>query len=248
MRVAAAIYAGALARTGVRVEIAPTVDGDRDLLDATARGEKDLFPAFTGDLLVALTPKPDATSADDVETAVNRALPQGVTIGDPAAVSDRRQVVLAQRLVDAHRLTDLADCGELPSGLPLATTGTLSDDERAAFSLCRVGPIEENLTPAQVVARVEAGTQLGALTGLEAATVLAGREDVTSLRSESSGPRAQSLVPVYRSGRVGKSQMKALSRVAGELTTVDLAELGRKVQDGADPTAVANEWLSSSGV
>lgn len=248
MRVAAAIYAGALAGTGVRVETVRGDDGDRRLLDDTAQGDLDLFPAFTGDLLVTLTSKPEAVSAGDVEDAVNRALPQAVTIGDPAAVSNRRQLVVTQKLVDAHRVTDLAGCGALPAGMPLVTTGTLTTDERAAFAVCRVGPITERLTPTQVVDRVAAGPVLGALTGLEAASALTGHDDLIGLRSETSGPRAQDLVPVFRAGRVGKSQMKALSRVAGELTTAELADLTKKVEAGADPVAVADEWLSTSGV
>ncbi|ALG86686.1 ABC transporter substrate-binding protein [Gordonia phthalatica] len=247
MRVAAAVYAGALQRTGVRIEVQPKPEGDRRLLDETAQGDLDLFPAFTGELLTTLTPKPEATSAADVEDAVNRALPQDVTIGDPAAVDNRRQLVLSQRLVDERHVTDLAGCGALPPGMPLVTTGTLTDDDRTAFAACRVGPVTEGLTAAEVVRRVASGTQLGTLTGLEAATALAGHDDVTAVRSADTGPRSQDLVPVFRAGRVGKSQMKALSRVAGELTTADLAAMAQKVDGGADPTAVANEWLSTSG-
>ena len=246
MRVAAAVYAGALARTGVRIELEPGSDDDRGLLEEAAQGDLDLFPAFTGELLVTLTPSPEAMSTADVEDAVNRALPQDVTIGDPAAVSDRRQLVLSARLVDEKHVTDLAGCGALPSGMPLATTGKLTDDDRAAFTACRVGPVAEELAPAEVVRRAASGTALGALTGLEAATALTGRDDVAALPSAESGPRAQDLVPVYRAGRVGKSQMKALSRVAGELTTADLAEMAAEVEKGADPRAVANEWLSTS--
>lgn len=247
MRVAAAVYAGALARTGVRIDVQAAADGDRGLLDETAQGDLDLFPAFTGDLLVTLTPRPEASSAPDVEEAVNRALPQDVTIGDPAAVDNRRQLITSQRLVDTRHVTDLAGCGALPPGMPLAVTGTLTDDDRAAFAACRVGPVREGLTVAEVVQRVATGTELGALTGIEAATALTGRGDVTALRSADAGPRAQTLVPVFRAGRVGRSQMKALSRVAGELTTADLAAMAVKVRQGAAPSTVANDWLSTTG-
>lgn len=247
MRVAAELYAGSIARTGVRVEVRDDSRGDRRLLDDAAQGDLDLFPAFTGDLLVTLTPAPTASSTEDVEQAVSRALPQGVVIGDPAAVSNRRQVVLSRSLMDTAGVTDLADCGALPPGMPLATTGKLSADDRAAFGRCRFGAVEEGLTPAEVVARVSTGRQLGALTGLEAASALSGNDAVTGLRSAESGPMAQDLVPVYRSAQVGKSQMKALSRVAGDLTTTDLAEMAAKVEKGADPAVVAREWLVTRG-
>lgn len=247
MQVAAQLYAGSIARTGVRVEVRDDTGGDRRLLDEAAQGDVDLFPAFTGDLLATLTPVPTASSAEDVENAVSRALPQGVAIGDPAAVSNRRQVVLARALMDADGVTDLADCGALPPGMPLATTGKLSADDRAAFGACRFGAVEEGLTPAEVVDRVSTGRQLGALTALEAASALAGRDMIAGLRSAESGPIAQDLVPVYRSAQVGKSQMKALSRVAGDLTTTDLAEMAAKVERGADPESIAREWLMTRG-
>ncbi|EGD56659.1 Substrate-binding region of ABC-type glycine betaine transporter [Gordonia neofelifaecis NRRL B-59395] len=248
MRVAAQIYGGALARTGVPIDVLDSAAGDRRLLDAAAQGDVDLFPAFTGDLLTSLTPNPEARSSEDVENAVNRALPQGVTIGDPAGVSDRRQLVVAQALVDAHQLTDLSQCAALPPGLPLVTTGVLTAEERQSFDVCRFGAIEDRRTPSEVADRVRDGRALGTLTGLEAATALTGRDDVTALRSQDAGPMAQDLVPVYRAGQIGKSQMKALSRVAGELTTADLAELAARVEAGAAPGAVANEWISTHGV
>ncbi|MBY4569537.1 ABC transporter substrate-binding protein [Gordonia sihwensis] len=248
MQVAAQIYAGALARTGVRVDVGGRASADRRLLDEAAQGDVDLFPAFTGELLTALMPGPDAVSSEDVEEAVNRALPQGVTIGDPAAVNDRRQLILAQTVSDADHLTDLAQCGALPPGLPLVSTGELTAEEKQAFSVCRFGAITERLTPQQVADRVRGGQALGTLTGLEAATALAGRDDVTALRSAESGPMAQDLVPVFRASLIGKPQMKALSRVAGELTTADLAELAARVERGADPAAVANEWIGTHGV
>lgn len=248
MRVAAQIYGQALARTGLPIDVVARKAGEKRLLDDAAQGELDLFPAFTGDLLSELTPEREAVGGEEVAAAVSRALPQGVTIGDPAAVSDRRQLVLAQSLAASAGVTDLADCAKLPPGLPLVTTGELSNSDRQAFDRCRIGPILADRTPAQVIDAVRDGRAVGSLTGLESATALTGHDDLLSLRSAASGPIAQELVPVFRSAVVGKPQMKALSRVAGELTTADLAELAARVDGGADPAAVAGGWLGTHGV
>ncbi len=257
MRVAAAVYAGALARTGVPVDVDDPAGGDRpggdparmrELVDATARGEVDLFPALSGTLLSTLVPRPTETASADVEVAVNRALPQDVTIGDPAAVSDRPRMIAAQSLLEAHDVSALADCGSLPAGLPVVTTGVLTPELRHAFGGCRFGAVVERVAAAEVVRRAATGEALGVLTGFEAAADVSERSDVVVLRADGDGPIAQDLVPVYRSARIGKSQTKALSRVAGELTTADLMELVARVDRGADPRAVADEWRSTRGV
>ncbi|MGB3708511.1 glycine betaine ABC transporter substrate-binding protein [Gordonia sp. (in: high G+C Gram-positive bacteria)] len=248
MRVAAQVYAKALARTGVRVDVTDEVAGDRRLLERAAEGEVDLFPAFTGDLLTTLTPAPTAVTGDEVATAVNRALPQGVTIGDPASVSNRRQLVVAENLIGTSGLADLSDCAVLPVGLPLVTTGVLTSEERRSFDVCRFGSIVDQQSPAQVLAAVRDSRALGTLTGLEAAGTLAGQDAVVAVRSADAGPMAEDLVPVFRSGSIGKSQMKALSRVAGELTTADVVAMSNRVAKGADPAVVASEWVSTHGV
>lgn len=63
-----------------------------------------------------------------------------------------------------------------------------------------------------------------------------------------SGPRAQELVPVYRSAAFSRDEVKTLNKVAGELTTADLAALGREATAGARPADLANEWLAEHGL
>ncbi|NNG98588.1 hypothetical protein [Gordonia araii] len=54
----------------------------------------------------------------------------------------------------------------------------------------------------------------------------------------------EQLVPVYRTVRFGRSDIKALNKVAGELTMADLAELTGKWRAGADATELVRDWLS----
>ncbi|MFT4200008.1 hypothetical protein [Gordonia sp. (in: high G+C Gram-positive bacteria)] len=56
------------------------------------------------------------------------------------------------------------------------------------------------------------------------------------------------LVPVYRSARFGKQDVKALNKVVGELSDADLADLTRRWQGGKDQAALVSEWLGQHGL
>ncbi|WP_165943113.1 glycine betaine ABC transporter substrate-binding protein [Gordonia zhaorongruii] len=246
MRTAAAIYAGALARTGLKVhtlDAAP--DGDQ-LIDDVASGDVGVYPAYTGDLLRQLTPAPKALTPEDVLADVNRSLPQQVSIGDPSLVSDRWQILAGQGLIEHSGIEDLAECGRFPGGLPLLTTQAPPQEALGAAKACRYGAVEQVDSREELVQRVRDGHALGLITALDAASV-PDLTDVQALPSKGA-PIAQALVPVFRSGLMAKPQLKALSRVAGELTTADLAQLVREVREGGDPHVVAGRWLGTSGV
>ncbi|GAA3687985.1 glycine betaine ABC transporter substrate-binding protein [Gordonia hankookensis] len=62
------------------------------------------------------------------------------------------------------------------------------------------------------------------------------------------GPRAEQLVPVYRTAALSRDQVKTINKVAGEMTTADLATLTRRAVAGAAPADLANAWLAEHGL
>lgn len=247
MRVAAAVYAVGLSRAGTPATTAGAPVGtDTELMAAIGTGGVDLFPAFTGDLLTQLSTRPAALGGEELLTEVARALPQGVAIGDPTGVSDRPQLLLSAGLRDRYDVQTLADCGRLPAGLPLVVLDGQDDAVLAAFDVCRPGAVERVPDARAVIARVAGGEALGVLPAL--ATASAGELGDLRILASDGAPRAQDLVPVYRSAALDKSALKQLSRIAGELTTDVLAELGARVERGEDPGAVAAAWLATGAV
>lgn len=243
MRAAAAVYAASLARSGTpaTTDGAPTGD-DAALMEAISTGGVDLFPAFTGDLLTLLSTAPAALGGEELLSEVARALPQGVSIGDPTGVSDRPQLLVAAELRDRYDVDTLADCGALPPGLPLVVVeGQVAPETLAAFDVCRPGPVQNVADPRAVIDAVIGGRALGVLPALQ--TAAAGDLDEVRALPSPEAPRAQDLVPVYRSAALGKSALRQLSRIAGELNTADLAELAARVDAGEEPRVVAAEWL-----
>ncbi|MFT3899599.1 MAG: hypothetical protein QM728_05035 [Gordonia sp. (in: high G+C Gram-positive bacteria)] len=58
----------------------------------------------------------------------------------------------------------------------------------------------------------------------------------------------EQLVPVYRSARWDRQDLKAMNKVVGELTMPDLADLMRQWQAGKDQAALVSDWLTQHGL
>lgn len=274
MRVMAEIYAGALRNSGADVASRIETGDDAALLNTMAHTDVDLFPALTGRLLGVLTPRVTAVTADAVYTELNRALPQGVSVGDPTPVSVAPQVFVATRVAEAAGATELTDCPRLPAGLAVVTVGEPDEGVLAALraSGCRFGPAQSVPSADAALRRVADGSAVGVLTpievaadrGAEANTVQAlrapaAREDGSAPEgsapegsapdgSVAVGPRAEVLVPVYRSAALSRDDVKTINKVAGEITTGDLATMAARVQRGDDPRELAVTWLGEHGL
>ncbi|GAA1481846.1 ABC transporter substrate-binding protein [Gordonia sinesedis] len=272
LRVMAQIYAGALRNTGAPVADTSITGDDAALLERMDQATLDLFPALTGSLLAVLAPddpRGDTATADGgadegyspVYAALNRALPQGVSVGDATPVSALPQIFIASSLATSTGVSDLSDCARLPQ-LPLVAVGgadSATDDATlAAFRAagCRFGPVTSVPDAQAVLDRVAAGTAVGVLTALDAAGGTTGQ--VQALRVPSAdergpspaaaGPTEQNLVPVFRTAALTGDQVKTVNKVAGEITTADLATMARAVEDGSDPRERAAAWLAEHGL
>ncbi|MCZ4577956.1 glycine/betaine ABC transporter substrate-binding protein [Gordonia amicalis] len=277
MRVMAEVYAGALRNAGSVVSADRLRGDDATLLDEMDRADLDLFPAFTGDLLTMLAPSSTAVGAEDVYVELNRSLPQGVSVGDETPVSGAPQIFVSTALAGSVGATGLDDCALLPAGLPVVATSDPDPATLNAFTSagCRLGPVETVDTTDQVLRRAADGNAVGLLTPLDIAGEDAegASSDVQALRNsegggdtpdnapdggeasterepaaEQTGPRAEVLVPVFRSAALNRDQVKTMNKVAGEITTADLATMSGEVETGSDPRDVALEWLAEHGL
>ncbi|MGC4934613.1 glycine betaine ABC transporter substrate-binding protein [Gordonia sp. DT30] len=272
--VMAQIYAGALRGAGADVSPDPRIGDDGALLDAMSRSEVDLFPAFTGRLLAELAPASAATpdsgnaagdgpaaadpNADARYVALNRSLPEGVSVGDATPVSVTPQLFVSNATAAAAGVSDLSGCARLPAGLLVVTTDEPDARTLHAFADagCRLGPVARVGDARTVLERVAAGNALGLLTPLQiagdTASGPAGQVEALSAPSGSqgaaAGPPAEVLVPVYRTAALTRDQVKAINRVAGEITTADLATLAGRVRAGSNPAGLAADWLNEHGI
>ncbi|MGZ8179362.1 glycine betaine ABC transporter substrate-binding protein [Williamsia sp. SKLECPSW1] len=268
--VVADIYRQVLRSAGAPVADDTAVGDYGRLLDGLDQGRVALFGAFDGELLSRLAPSSTATSPDDVYVDLNRALPQGASVGDATTVSDQVQVVVEKSLAETTGVDELSECGRLPVGLSLVGDRDLDPMTASALAAsgCRFAPYQRLGSVAEVIAAVRGGRAAGLVSPLSAAGTTA---DLTSLTtpaeaSEDSGAgptttpptsprpvdptaiRAQILVPVYASGSLTRDQVRAMNKVAGELTTADLATMAQRVSERqASRSAVVSGWLAEHG-
>ncbi|MGJ0119088.1 glycine betaine ABC transporter substrate-binding protein [Williamsia sp. MIQD14] len=263
--IAADIYAEVLRHEGATVRSSLVTGSYRQLLDGLDRGTVDLFGAFGGSLLSALAPGSTATSTDAVYDDLNRALPQGVSVGDPTTVVDQLQVVVAARTASTAGVDELSECSRLPAGLPVVSDRTPDEGTLAALATvgCRFGPFRRVADVAAVTAEVTSGRAVGLVSTLSTAgndaalTVLADKKQVsadaraaptaagTPDAADQPAIRAQNLVPVFATAALDRDLIKAVNKVAGELTTADLATMAEKVSTGtATASSVVSDWLS----
>jgi len=246
------LYAGALRRTGIDVTVRDT--GDLAALDSA---EVTLVPGYTGRLLRRFDPSAPQTDAEDVFTALGRALPTDLTVADYASAQDRAVLVLSDATSAALGVTDVdaitGRCAELTvAATPaFAASGGL---EALASAGCVPAAVEQVDDADAVRAAADRGA-LGALTTASPALVDAGLvaladapdrapgEEATAEDAQPPLFAAQNVVPLFRRDVFGERQLDALSVIAGELTTADLAEMRARVDGGEDSAAVADAWL-----
>ena len=230
------IYAAGLRYYGTpaRVEVFD------DTLAALGAGKATVAPGFTGRLLARLDPESTARSAPGVYRAMAAALPEGIAAADYAvAAEDKPAIAVDEQTVTAwggRELTDLVrHCAGLRVG---ALTGAGTS---AAVGDCALPPVREYGEPAALFGALRAG----AVTAVWTRTADTGVPDgvvVLADRKPTLIP-AENVVALYRRNEMNTMQLRAVNEIAGVLDTAALTAMLRKVGAGADPQAVAEEWL-----
>lgn len=238
----AEIYAQALARTGTPTTVVR--DSPAPLADLDA-GRIAVLPARNGALLDRWNPGAPARTPEAVGGAVNAALPQGLSVSDPADGTDLRPRLLVTPELGVTTVAALAPrCAELTAGYAavpgLAATAPpqLAD---CAFVASKPYPDPAALRKALRDGEIQVGVVNGPPADADSA-------DLVVLDDPKYALRAQNLLAVYRSGIFDRAESKKLNYVAGELTTEDLVDLIHQVDTGTTPATAARTWLDAHGL
>ncbi|MEV6134666.1 glycine betaine ABC transporter substrate-binding protein [Nocardia sp. NPDC051990] len=255
----AQIYAGALARTGARTSVTADLGNRADYLTALDAGTVTVVGEHGGELLTFLNAgaqarKPEVTTdiADpsapvrlSVPEELSRSLPEGLAVSDPADGTDMRARVLLTEAAgkDVRSIGALAPrCGEIQAGVaPVSGVLHTAAPVRIAgcdFAGTRPYPDATGLRKALLDGEIQAGILTGPPALVPGAT-----DGLTVLADSDYAVRAENVLAVYRKGLLDDRQIRKLNYVAGELTTDELAQLMRKVREGAGAAEVARTWL-----
>ncbi|MEU0498684.1 glycine betaine ABC transporter substrate-binding protein [Mycobacterium sp. NPDC006124] len=231
------LYAAALRSYGS----AAHVEQGPDPLAELDTGDVEVAPGFTGRLLVRFDPDATARAPEQVYRSMISALPEGIGAGDYAqSAQDKPALAVTEATARTWGGRDVAAVARRCPGL---TVGKVAGAPApTAVATCRLPAAVEFPTAAALVAALRSGRVVAAWTST---AVPQTPDDVVVLSDETSAIRAENVVPLYRRNELDERQVLALNEIAGELDTGSLADMLGKVAKGAEPGAVAEDWLSA---
>lgn len=233
------IYAAGLRYYGTAARVETSDDPIAALDAGTAR----VATGFTGELLGRFDPGSAARSARQVYRAMVGALPEGIAAGDYAtAAEDKPALSVTAATSTAWDSRDLAalvrNCSEVSVG------ATMGSPTPGAVGDCDLGPSREFGTAAMLFDALRSGSVTAAWT-TTAATGVPGGVVILVDRKPALIP-ARNVVALYRRNELDQMQLRAINEIAGVLDTAALVQMLTLVDDGADPRAVAEQWLAAN--
>lgn len=233
----AQLYAAALRYYGSPAHVEHSADPVADLDTA----DVEVVPGLTGQLLERFDPGAVARGPEQVYRTMIASLPEGVAAGDYAmSAGDQPAPAVREKTVtkwDGREVSTLVrHCAGLRVG---ATEGARHP---RVVGTCKLGEAREFADAAALFAALRSGDVDVAWTSTAAPDV---PEDVVVLADKTALIRAENVVPLYRRNELTEQQVLSLNQIAGELDTGSLADMLRKIDEGAESGAVVAEWLDS---
>ncbi len=243
----AEVYAQVLEDAGYTVDRQFSL-GQRDVyVPALLAGEVDLFPEYTGNLLQYFDPSASQTAADEVYSALEAALPAGLTALAMSPASDQDSYNVTAEFASTNNLVSIADLAKI-SGVKLGGAPELAERPYGPNGLKSTYgvTVEFEATGDTTVEALVAGLvnmanvysadpriqQLGLVTLADPAGLFLA-SNVVPIASDSVDQRARDLISAVS---------KAMS--AEELVTLNV----RSVDEQLSAAQIAREWLLSKGL
>jgi len=168
------------------------------------------------------------------------ALPEGLAVGDYAmTAADKPALAVSKATATAWGDSDLRALVRHCAGLVVGAVA--AERVPAAIGRCRPAKTREFPDDATLFAALRAGQVTVAWTSTADPEL---PDDVVVLTDANPALlRAENVVPLYRRNALTEAQLLAINQVAGVLDTAALADMRRRVADGADPQAVVDAFL-----
>jgi osmoprotectant transport system substrate-binding protein len=109
------IYGEALAAKGFDVKYKLGIGQRAAYIPALEKGEVNFIPEYSGSILNFLDKSATANTPTDVDAALEKALPKGLTALKPSTAADSDSINVTQAFATANGLTSIADLAKLKS-------------------------------------------------------------------------------------------------------------------------------------
>ena len=249
----AEIYAQALENGGFTVDRQFRIGQREAYLPEIESGSIDVFPEYTGSLLQALEADAPGGTPDEVYTALEAALPDGLSVLDQADATDQNSWTVTQSFADTYGLTDIASLTQVTepitvggnSELETRPYGPTALKEKYGIEIAGFTPVEDSGGPLTVKALVDNKIQLA---NIYTADPNIESNNLVALDDPDNLFFPDNVVPVV-SEKVDDSAAEILNKVSAALDTDTLVALNaQSVNDQAAADTIAKEWLTEQGL
>jgi osmoprotectant transport system substrate-binding protein len=250
----AEIYAQALEAKGVKVKKKLNIGAREAYIPALEDGSIDLIPEYTGNLLTYFDKNATATSAADVEEALDDALPDSLEILDVSKAEDKDSLNVTPELAEKEGLKTIEDLKKI-DGLKLAANPEFKERSYGIPGMetiygitgVKFTPISDGGGPATLKALLDGKVDVADIYSTTP-SILANK--LVTLEDPKNLIAAQNVVPLINEDKATDTVEDVLDKISAQLTTEDLLDLNAKNQ-GSDKTApaeLAKQWLTDKGL
>lgn len=244
------IYAQALEAKGMTVTRQFNIGSRETYLKAITGGEVDVLAEYTGSLLNFYDKNAKVTQPDEVYSALQKVVPQGLTVLDKSAAEDKNSLAVTKDTASQWSLKAIPDLAAHQAELTIGAPPEFKTRQQGLVGLKSVYNITpKEFRPLQSQATVEA-LKNGQV---KAANIFSTDPSISAngfvvLDDPQSLFGSDNVVPLVRSEKAD-SVKAALNAVSAKLDTTSLADMVKQVVvDKKDTNEVAKTWLASAGL
>ncbi|CAM5692382.1 ABC transporter substrate-binding protein OS=Streptomyces alboniger OX=132473 GN=CP975_19710 PE=4 SV=1 [Streptomyces alboniger] len=261
-KVLAELYAGVLADAGYDAQV-KTVQNREIYKPELKKGSIDVAPEYAATLAEFLNlekngPKAGPVASSDLDATVSAleklAEPEGLKVLPAGEAVDQNAFAVSEEYAAKHKLKTLSDLGEsgekvrIAAGDECETRPFCAPGLKKKYGIDVTGIDPKGVGTTQSKQAVKNGTDQLVLTTTTDATLK--NYDLVILEDDKKLQNADNILPVVNEKEAGGKEIAAaLGKLTKTLTTDDLIELNRKVDEERQKEAdVAKEYLESKGL
>ena len=243
----AEIYAQVLEENGFEVERRYAIGQREAYVPALEAGEVDLFPEYTGNLLQYYNPDATATAADEVYSALQSELPEGLTALAMSPATDQDSYNVTREFAEAQGISSLADLAGV-DGLILGGNPELEERPYGPQGLLTIYGAEvgfEATGDLTFEALVEGEVNMA---NIYSGDPRIAQFDLVTLADPEGMFLSSNVVPIANSA-IADDVANVINAVSVAMSPQELVELNnRSQQEQLSSEVIANDWLVSEGL
>jgi len=245
----ATIYAKALQAKGVKTETKLSIGSREVYMPALRDGSIDLIPEYTGSILTYLDRNAKPQNAQEVNDALKKALPAGVSMLTPSPAQDADTLVVTSATASKYGLKAIPDLKDVAANLVVGASPEWRGRWEGMVGLKEVyGLTFKSFRPLDVTGPLTLSALLHGqidVANLTTTNPALARNKLVSLEDPKNLIPAQNIVPIFATQRIDDKVSAILNAVSAAMTTEDLVQMNGRLADHDDIGAIAADWLTA---